>query len=45
MRWWSAGTAILGSEREWDEAQDVLRITGYSAEPIRLEGIRLVKKK
>lgn len=39
------GTAILGAELKWDEAKDVLRITGYSAEPIRLEGIRLIKKK
>lgn len=39
------GTAILGAELKWDEAKDALRITGYSAEPIRLEGVRLVKKK
>jgi hypothetical protein len=39
------GTAILGAELKWDEAKDVLRITGYSAEPIRLEGIKLIKKK
>jgi hypothetical protein len=39
------GMAILGAELVWDEQQDVLRVTGYSAEPIRLEGIRLIKKK
>ena len=39
------GVAILGAELEWDEEKDVLRITGYSAEPVRLEGVRLVKKK
>lgn len=39
------GTAILGAELKWDEAKDVLRITGYSAEPVRLEGVRLIKKK
>ena len=39
------GTAILGAELMWDEAKDVLRITGYSAEPIRLEGVKLIKKK
>ncbi len=40
-----SGVAILGAELEWDDAQDVLRVTGYSAEPVRLEGIRLIKKK
>lgn len=39
------GTAILGAELIWDEAKDVLRITGYSAEPVRLEGVRLINKK
>ena len=39
------GAAILGAELKWDEEKDVLRVTGYSAEPIRLEGIRLIKKK
>jgi len=39
------GTAILGAELKWDEAKDALRITGYSAEPVRLEGVRLIKKK
>jgi hypothetical protein len=39
------GTAILGAELIWDEAQDALKVTGYSAEPIRLEGIKLIKKK
>lgn len=39
------GTAILGAELQWDETKDALRITGYSAEPVRLEGVRLIKKK
>lgn len=39
------GTAILGAELVWDEKQDALKVTGYSAEPIRLEGIQLIKKK
>lgn len=39
------GTAILGAELKWDEEKDVLRVTGYSAEPVRLEGLRLIKKK
>ena len=39
------GTALLGAELVWDEAKDVLKVTGYSAEPIRLEGIQLIKKK
>ena len=39
------GAAILGAELVWDEAKDVLRITGYSAEPVRLEGIKLISKK
>ena len=39
------GTALLGAELVWDEGKDVLRVTGYSAEPIRLEGIQLIKKK
>ena len=40
-----SGAAILGAELKWDEAKDVLRVTGYSAEPVRLEGVRLIKKK
>ena len=39
------GTAVLGAELKWDEPKDVLRVTGYSAEPVRLEGVRLIKKK